>query len=103
MKYLTTLTITALVCSKAVAAPEQGTCDSPCDCHNAHSEGRWSVKTATAETQPSLRGKGVPLPPAGCGLTTDQALSLAAMASSFAFSAHISARSSALGNASSLV
>jgi hypothetical protein len=45
MKYPTTLLIAALVCSTAAAAPEQVTCDSPCDCHNAHGEGRWSVKT----------------------------------------------------------
>jgi len=40
-----TLIIAALFCSTAVAAPEPVTCDSPCDCHNAHGEGRWSVKT----------------------------------------------------------
>jgi len=45
MKYPTTLIIAALVCSTAVAAPEPVTCDSPCDCHNAHGEGRWLVKT----------------------------------------------------------
>jgi len=46
MKYPTTLIIAAVVCSTAVAAPEEPvTCDSPCDCHNAHGEGRWSVKT----------------------------------------------------------
>ena len=45
MKYPTTLIIAALFCSTAVAAPEQTTCDSPCDCHDAHGEGRWSVKT----------------------------------------------------------
>ena len=45
MKYPTTLIIAALFCSTAVAAPEPVTCDSPCDCHNAHGEGRWSVKT----------------------------------------------------------
>jgi hypothetical protein len=45
MNYPTTLIITALVCSTAAAAPEPVTCDSPCDCHNAHGEGRWSVKT----------------------------------------------------------
>jgi len=45
MKYPTTLIIAALFCSKAAAAPEPVTCDSPCDCHNAHGEGRWSVKT----------------------------------------------------------
>ena len=45
MKYPTTLIIAALFCGTAVAPPEQVTCDSPCDCHNAHGEGRWSVKT----------------------------------------------------------
>src|SRR5215469_3712492 len=40
MNYPITL-ITALVCSTAAAA----TCDSPCDCQDAHGEGRWSVKT----------------------------------------------------------
>ena len=45
MKCPTTLIIAALFCSTAVAAPEPVTCDSPCDCHNAHGEGRWSVKT----------------------------------------------------------
>jgi hypothetical protein len=45
MKYPTTLIFAALFCSTAAAAPEPVTCDSPCDCHNAHGEGRWSVKT----------------------------------------------------------
>ena len=45
MKYPTALIIAALFCRTAVAAPEAVTCDSPCDCHNAHGEGRWSVKT----------------------------------------------------------
>ena len=45
MKYPTILIIAALVCSTAAAAQEQVTCDSPCDCHDAHGEGRWSVKT----------------------------------------------------------
>jgi len=45
MNYPATLIITALVCSTAVAAPEPVTCDSPCDCQNAHDEGLWSVKT----------------------------------------------------------
>jgi hypothetical protein len=35
----------ALLCHKAAAAPEQVTCDSPCDCHDAHGEARWSVKS----------------------------------------------------------
>ena len=45
MTYPTTLIVAALVCSMAAAAPEPVTCDSPCDFHNAHGEGRWSVKT----------------------------------------------------------
>src|SRR5215468_4469221 len=45
MNYPPTLIITALVCSTAAAAPEPVTRDSPCDCHDAHGEGRWSVKT----------------------------------------------------------
>src|SRR5438093_12898339 len=45
MKYPTTLIIAALFCRTAVAAPEPVTCDSPCDCHDAHGEGRWAVKT----------------------------------------------------------
>ena len=45
MRYLATFIIAALVCSTAAAGPEQVTCDSPCDCHNPHGEGRWSVKT----------------------------------------------------------
>src|SRR5882757_8546076 len=45
MKYPRTLIIAALFCRTAMAAPEPVTCDSPCDCHNAHGEGRWSVKT----------------------------------------------------------
>src|SRR5262245_54673005 len=35
----------ALLSHTAAAAPEQVTCDSPCDCRDAHGEGRWSVKT----------------------------------------------------------
>ena len=45
MSYPATLAIVALVCSTAAANTEQVTCDSPGDCHNAHGEGRWSVKT----------------------------------------------------------
>ena len=45
MKYPTTLIIAALFCSTAAPAQEQVACDSPCDCHNAHGEARWSVKT----------------------------------------------------------
>ena len=44
MTYPTTLIITVFLCSTA-AALEPVTCDSPCDCHDAHGEGRWSVKT----------------------------------------------------------
>src|SRR5215467_12220723 len=45
MRCPTTIIIAALVCSTTAAAPEPVTCDSPCDCHDAHGEGRWSVKT----------------------------------------------------------
>src|SRR5258708_22923313 len=45
MTYLTTLSTAALFCRTTVATPEPVTRDSPCDCHNAHGEGRWSVKT----------------------------------------------------------
>jgi AAA domain len=50
MKFPPALIIAALFCSTAVAAPESTvpestTCDSPCDCHDAYGEGRWSVKT----------------------------------------------------------
>src|SRR5215471_20468275 len=45
MKYPTTLIIAALFCSTAAPAQEQVACDSPCDCHNAYGEARWSVKT----------------------------------------------------------
>ena len=50
MKYPATLIIAALFCSTAVAAPEQTTCDSPCDCHDAYGEVRWSVKTGGGAT-----------------------------------------------------
>src|SRR5262249_4979810 len=33
------------LCIRAAAASETITCDSPCECHNAHGKGRWSVKT----------------------------------------------------------
>src|SRR4029453_7625992 len=58
MKYPTTLIFAALFCSTAAAAPEPVTCDSPCDCHNAHGEGRWSVKTDASlpPTNPSAIG-----------------------------------------------
>src|SRR5215468_2858100 len=45
MKYPTTLIIAALFCSTAAAAQESTTCNSPCYCHDAYGEGRWSVKT----------------------------------------------------------
>jgi len=45
VKYPTTLIIATLFWSTAAAGPEQVICDSPCDCHDAHGEGRWSVKT----------------------------------------------------------
>jgi hypothetical protein len=45
MTYPTTLTVAALFCATAAAAPEAITCDSPCECHDAHGKGRWSVKT----------------------------------------------------------
>jgi len=45
-----TIVITALFCSTAVAAPEPVTYDSPCDCHNPHGEGRWSVKSDASLT-----------------------------------------------------
>jgi hypothetical protein len=35
----------AFLCSTAAPASEPLTCDSPCDCHNAHGKGRWAVKT----------------------------------------------------------
>jgi len=45
VKYPTPLIIAALFCSTAAAALGQVTCDSPRDCHDAHGESRWSVKT----------------------------------------------------------
>ena len=45
MNYPRTLIIAALFCSTAAPAQEQVACDSPCDCHEAHGEARWSVKT----------------------------------------------------------
>jgi len=45
MKYPTPFIVAALFCSTAAAAQEQVNCESPCDCHDAHGEGRWSVKT----------------------------------------------------------
>jgi hypothetical protein len=51
MGYSRTLIIAALVCSTAAAGPEPVTCDSPCDCHDAHGEGRWSVKTDVSASE----------------------------------------------------
>jgi len=45
MKYARPFIIAALFCRTAAAGPEPVTCDSPCDCQEAHGEGRWSVKT----------------------------------------------------------
>ena len=45
MKYPTPFIIVALACSTAAAGAEQVTCDSPCNCNDAHGEGRWSVKS----------------------------------------------------------
>jgi hypothetical protein len=48
-----TVTVAAivLVCSTAVAAPREVTCESPCSCSSAHGKGRWAVKNDT-ETPP---------------------------------------------------
>jgi hypothetical protein len=45
MKCPTAFVIAALMYSTAAAGLEQVSCDSACDCHDAHGEGRWSVKT----------------------------------------------------------
>ena len=45
MRYSTPFIIAALFCSTTAATPEQVTCDSPCDCHGARGEARWSVKS----------------------------------------------------------
>jgi hypothetical protein len=45
MKYPTPFIVAALVCCAAAAGPESTTCDSPCDCHDAYGEARWSVKS----------------------------------------------------------
>ena len=47
-RILFTLGCLIFLCSTEAATPEQVTCDSPCDCHDAHGEGRWSVKTDTS-------------------------------------------------------
>ena len=44
MKYATTLIIAVLLCSTAAAAPQEVTCESPCECSSAHGKGRWLVK-----------------------------------------------------------
>jgi hypothetical protein len=44
MTYPTTLIIVALLCSTAGAAPQEVTCESPCECSSAHGKGRWAVK-----------------------------------------------------------
>ena len=42
-----TLTIGAIavLCSIAAVTAQPITCDSPCECHDAHGQGRWAVKT----------------------------------------------------------
>jgi len=51
--------VVAFLCSTAAAAPEQVTCESSCDCNDAHGEGRWSVKTDASlpPTDASRHGK----------------------------------------------
>src|SRR5690349_6945605 len=44
MRALFTIATFALLCAMATAS-EPITCESPCECHDAHGEGRWSVKT----------------------------------------------------------
>jgi hypothetical protein len=55
MTYPTTLIITALLCNTVVAAPQEVTCESPCECSSAHGKGRWAVKNdpSTAPTDAS--------------------------------------------------
>jgi hypothetical protein len=48
VKQITPVSLVALIVTFAAQiawAGGQVTCDSPCDCHDAHGEGRWSVKT----------------------------------------------------------
>jgi hypothetical protein len=71
MTYPTTLIVAALVCSMAAAAPEPVTCDSPCDSHNAHGEGRWSVKSDAS--LPPKNGSAIQ---AEAARTTGEALEL---------------------------
>ena len=40
----TTLIVAVLLCSTAAAAPQEVTCESPCECSSAHGKGRWLVK-----------------------------------------------------------
>jgi hypothetical protein len=45
MRVLFAFGLLIFLCATAAAAPEAVTCDSPCECHNAHGKGRWSVKS----------------------------------------------------------
>ena len=45
MGVLFALSSLIFLCSTAAVASEPLTCNSPCECHNAHRKGRWSVKT----------------------------------------------------------
>jgi hypothetical protein len=47
-----TIAAIAFVCSTAAAAPQEVTCESPCECSSAHGKGRWSVKN-DPETPPT--------------------------------------------------
>jgi hypothetical protein len=47
-----TIAVVAFVCSTAAAAPQEVTCESPCECSSAHGKGRWSVKN-DPETPPT--------------------------------------------------
>ena len=44
MTYPTTLIVAVLLCCTAAAAPQEVTCESPCECSSAHGKGRWLVK-----------------------------------------------------------
>jgi hypothetical protein len=63
MNYPTTLIIAALFCSTAAAAPEQVTCDSPCDCPGTRLVGpalevfSW-IRQQTTSQQRGARGVG---------------------------------------------
>jgi hypothetical protein len=39
-----TITAIAFLCSTGVAAQQEVTCESPCECSRAHGKGRWAVK-----------------------------------------------------------